>query len=100
MKGQSLSFHLFLLYDFSFFFFFLKGELDDHFLPVGKEILKYEEKEALKDPLKYGEDGEWEEEEEEEEMVGCPRPGTTKRKQYYFKKVSNVSFYFSCIDVS
>ncbi|CAE1142787.1 DICER1 [Acanthosepion pharaonis] len=65
------------------------GELDDHFLPVGKEILKYEEKEALKDPLKYGEDGEWEEEEEEEEMVGCPRPGTTKRKQYYFKKAAD-----------
>lgn len=67
----------------------LQGELDDHFLPVGKEILKYEEKEALKDPLKYGEDGEWEEEEEEEEMVGCPRPGTTKRKQYYFKKAAD-----------
>ncbi|CAI9730629.1 endoribonuclease Dicer-like [Octopus vulgaris] len=68
----------------------IQGELDDHFLPVGKEILKHEEKEALKDPLKYGEEDEAEwEEEEEEELIGCPRPGTTKRKQYYFKKAAD-----------
>ena len=54
-------------------FLLLPGELDDHFLPVGKEMVKYED-----------EDGEW----EEQEATGQARPGTTKRKQYYYKKVA------------
>ncbi len=49
------------------------GELDDRLLPVGKEVIKYED-----------EEGEW----EEHEAQGQARPGTTKRKQYYNKKVS------------
>ena len=53
--------------------FLYTGELDDHFLPVGKEMVKYED-----------EEGEW----EEQEASGLARPGTTKRKQYYYKKVS------------
>ena len=49
------------------------GELDDHLLPVGKEMIKYED-----------EENEW----EEHETQGHARPGTTKRKQYYVKKIA------------
>lgn len=36
--------------------------------------------------VKYeDEEGEW----EEQEATGQARPGTTKRKQYYYKKVSS-----------
>lgn len=52
---------------------FVPGELDDNLLPVGKEVFRYED-----------EDNEWEDEVEE----GQARPGTTKRKQYYIKKVT------------
>jgi len=48
------------------------GELDDRLQPVGKELIKYDD-----------EDCEW----EEHELHGQARPGTTKRKQYYNKKV-------------
>ena len=51
---------------------FALGELDDNLLPVGKEMFMYEEEE------------EWD---EEEDLPGQARPGTTKRKQYYYKKV-------------
>ncbi|XP_041353083.1 endoribonuclease Dicer-like [Gigantopelta aegis] len=47
------------------------GELDDNLMPVGKEMFMYEE------------DEEWD---DEEDLPGQARPGTTKRKQYYFKK--------------
>ena len=49
------------------------GELDDHLLPVGKELIRYED-----------EENEW----EEAEALGQARPGSAKRKQYYFKKVN------------
>lgn len=49
------------------------GELDDHLLPVGKELIKYEDEES-----------EW----EDHELHGQARPGTTKRKQYYYKKIA------------
>jgi len=48
------------------------GELDDRLQPVGKELIKYDD-----------EDCEW----EDHELHGQARPGTTKRKQYYNKKV-------------
>lgn len=50
--------------------FLNSGELDDTLQPVGKELIRYED-----------EEGEW------EETQGQARPGTTKRKQYYYKKV-------------
>jgi len=49
------------------------GELDDNLLPVGKELIKYEDEES-----------EW----EDHELHGLARPGTTKRKQYYDKRVA------------
>lgn len=42
-------------------------------MPVGKEMFEAEE------------DSAWE---EEDDLSGEARPGTTKRKQYYFKKVT------------
>ena len=54
------------------------GELDDRLQPVGKELIKYDD-----------EDCEW----EGHELHGQARPGTTKRKQYYNKKV----FFFFCL---
>lgn len=54
-------------------------ELDDSLQPVGKESVP---------------GAEVEEEEEEDVPVGAdslePRPGTTKRRQYYYKRVSIV----------
>ena len=50
------------------------GELDDSLLPVGKELLRCYDDEG-------GED-EW------ETTEGQARPGTTKRKQYYEKRVA------------
>ncbi|XP_023219964.1 endoribonuclease Dicer-like [Centruroides sculpturatus] len=49
------------------------GELDDNLLPTGKEAVKFEE-EMIGD---Y-----------EEVPQGAPRPGTTKRRQYYFKQIA------------
>ena len=42
-------------------------------MPVGKEMFQHDE-----------DDVEWE---EEDDVLGEARPGTTKRKQYYAKKV-------------
>lgn len=55
-------------------------ELDDNLMPVGKERFRiHEEEEAV-----FGLD-------ELEELVfrdsSQPRPGTTKRRQYYYKRV-------------
>ena len=55
-------------------FLFRLGELDNNLLPVGKEMIKYEDDE-----------NEW----EDHEMSGQARPGTTKRKQYYQKKIAD-----------
>ena len=55
--------------------FSVAGELDCHLQPVGKEMFVCEEEEQ------------WDE--EEDEGVGQARPGTTKRKQYYIKKVGS-----------
>ncbi|CAG5135844.1 unnamed protein product, partial [Candidula unifasciata] len=50
------------------------GELDENLVPVGKEMFLYEEEEEWAD---------------EEDLTGLARPGTTKRKQYYVKKVAD-----------
>ena len=56
-------------------------ELDDSLMPVGKESFRVHEEEDSTLAL-----------EEIEEMVPRdstdPRPGTTKRRQYYYKRVS------------
>jgi endoribonuclease Dicer len=52
-------------------------ELDDHLQPVGRELVRYED-----------EDCEW----EDHELHGQARPGSTKRKQYYHKKVMLIPF--------
>ncbi|XP_077992696.1 endoribonuclease Dicer-like [Glandiceps talaboti] len=49
------------------------GELDEHLLPVGKEVVPYEDRDTL----------------EEEMDSDGPRPGTTKRRQYYCKQVAD-----------
>lgn len=60
------------------------GELDDALQPIGKEGFSAFE-------------SDWENfdlEEEDEKIINEnlePRPGTTKRRQYYYKKVSNIS---------
>lgn len=53
-------------------------ELDDNFYPTGKENLRLEEEEDYNADL-------------EEEIVpeNSPRPGTTKRRQYYYKQVAD-----------
>lgn len=51
------------------------GELDNHLLPVGKEAMKWE----IED-----------ESSNEDVPEGQPRPGTTKRRQYYYKQVGRV----------
>ena len=51
------------------------GELDDQLAPIGKELFSMEE----------DDNSEW----DDEDLMGEARPGTTKRKQYYLKKVSN-----------
>ena len=58
----------------------LVGELDDQLNPVGKEVFTLEEEEEE-------EEEETTEVEEGEDYCGDGRPGTTKRKQYYFKRV-------------
>ncbi|KAI9556129.1 hypothetical protein GHT06_018703 [Daphnia sinensis] len=52
-------------------------ELDDNFYPTGKENLRLEEEEDYNADL-------------EDEIVpdNLPRPGTTKRRQYYYKQVA------------
>ena len=53
-------------------------ELDDSFLPIGKENLRLEEEEDYNADL-----------EEENVPDTNPRPGTTKRRQYYYKQVAD-----------
>ncbi|EFX72380.1 hypothetical protein DAPPUDRAFT_308316 [Daphnia pulex] len=55
-----------------------KKELDDHFYPTGKENLRLEEEEDYNADL-----------EEENVPENLPRPGTTKRRQYYYKQVAD-----------
>ena len=52
--------------------FLFADELDDQLLPVGKEIIRYEDEES-----------EWDDPESHSAL-----PGTTKRKQCYQRKVS------------
>lgn len=62
------------------------GELDHNLQPIGKESFRAME-------------SDWENfelEEEDEKIVhdnSEPRPGTTKRRQYYYKRVSSVNTY-------
>nr|XP_006824151.1 PREDICTED: LOW QUALITY PROTEIN: endoribonuclease Dicer-like [Saccoglossus kowalevskii] len=49
------------------------GELDENLLPVGKEVVPYEDRDMF----------------EEEMDADGPRPGTTKRRQYYCKQVAD-----------
>lgn len=70
------------------------GELDDQLNPVGKEVFTMEEEQEEEDAA----DGE-----EGEDYSGEGRPGTTKRKQYYFKRVSGfmwftVQIYFMYVE--
>lgn len=53
-------------------------ELDDNFYPTGKENLRLEEEEDYNANL-----------EEENVPDHMPRPGTTKRRQYYYKQVAD-----------
>lgn len=55
------------------------GELDDHLQPIGKENFLADEEDWNNSPV----------EELDEENLD-PRPGTTKRRQYYYKKVADV----------
>lgn len=50
------------------------GELNDNLLPVGKESMQLDA--HLCAPLP-----------DDEVSEGMPRPGSTKRRQYYYKKV-------------
>lgn len=59
-------------------------ELDDHLLPVGKENLKYLCEELGFEP--YGEEFE----QFGKDCKDKPRPGTTKRRQYYAKLTADV----------
>ncbi|EFA11550.2 dicer-1 [Tribolium castaneum] len=54
------------------------GELDDNLQPIGKENFKVNEEDWNSSAL----------EESDEENLD-PRPGTTKRRQYYYKKVAD-----------
>lgn len=55
-----------------------RKELDDNFYPVGKENLRLEEEEDYNADL-----------EEENVPESLPRPGTTKRRQYYYKQIAD-----------
>lgn len=57
----------------------MQKELDDNLYPVGKENLRLEEEEDYNADL-----------EEENVPESAPRPGTTKRRQYYYKQVSRI----------
>lgn len=50
------------------------GELDDHLQPVGKESMRLDDHLCAPPP-------------DDQVPEGMPRPGTTKRRQYYYKKV-------------
>lgn len=55
------------------------GELDDHLVPQGKEAMRIALDQSTSSQFP-----------EEVIQPGAPRPGTTKRRQYYDKKVSQV----------
>ncbi|RWS16251.1 endoribonuclease Dicer-like protein [Dinothrombium tinctorium] len=57
-----------------------EGELDNNLLPVGKE--------GIKDAIELGLEP-YEDENEKGKEKGQPRAGTTKRRQYYFKRVAS-----------
>lgn len=59
-------------------------ELDENFYPTGKENLRLEEEEDYNADL-----------EEENVPENLPRPGTTKRRQYYYKQVADP--FINCI---
>ena len=56
-----------------------KKELDDNFLPVGKEAMDFIKELGLEPP-----------DDDFERVERGPRPGTTKRRQYYTKLVAEV----------
>lgn len=58
---------------------FILGELDDNLLPTGKEAVKSEDLIDDFEDIKK----------EEDTRKGPARPGTTKRRLYYFKRVNN-----------
>lgn len=58
-------------------------ELDDNLQPIGKESFHNLEAELAE-----------EEEEEGEGEADEPRPGTTKRRQYYYKRVRKETLLF------
>jgi endoribonuclease Dicer len=64
-------------------------ELDDNLMPVGKESFRVREEEEMTLAL-----------EELDEMIprdsSEPRPGTTKRRQYYYKRVGFPFLLDSC----
>lgn len=66
-------------------------ELDDNLMPIGKESFRLTNEEANGGII-------LEPEEIEEASIPWdsiePRPGTTKRRQYYYKKVSVISLSF------
>lgn len=60
-----------------------KGELDDNLQPIGKEGFK-----AIEDDWKFFELDKADEELNGSNDLNDPRPGTTKRRQYYYKKIA------------
>lgn len=71
------------------------GELDDYLQPVGKENFKASEEDWNNFPLEVAD-------EELTKENAEPRPGTTKRRQYYYKRVADslVHCHPSMSDVS
>lgn len=70
--------------------FFSSGELDDNLLPTGKEAVKSED--LIDDFEEFRK--------EEDIRKGPARPGTTKRRLYYFKRVTEIYFcesFLNCI---
>lgn len=64
-------------------------ELDDNFYPAGKENLRLEEEEDYNADL-----------EKDNLPETVARPGTTKRRQYYYKEVANRSRKRSSLAIS
>lgn len=63
------------------------GELDDQLQPVGKESMKLDDH-LCAPPA------------DDQVPEGMPRPGTTKRRQYYYKKVRQNVVTWYCIACS
>lgn len=61
-----------------------KNEIDDNLLPIGKENFKAKPEDAEVPALP----------DESKVDFSEARPGTTKRRQYYYKKVSATALYF------